>query len=73
MGVSVTVTIDSELLAEAESFGLDVAKMLEREIHRRRAARQTAQAFYDENKESIESYNAYIDKHGPAGRDRGLR
>lgn len=73
MGVPVTVTIDSDLLEQVNEFNLDVARMLEHEVHLRRAAQREAQEFYEENRESIDSYNAYVEKHGTVGSRHGLR
>lgn len=40
---------------------------------RRQVAERAARTFYEENRESIDSYNVYVEKHGTVGSRHGLR
>ena len=67
MGVPVTVTIDSELLSQATELGLDVPQVVEQAVARRLAKKRAAREFYEENREAVDSYNAYVETHGAFG------
>jgi post-segregation antitoxin (ccd killing protein) len=60
-----SVVIDPELIAEAESLGIDVEKVLASELKYRIQRRKDDLAWQDANKEAIERYNRYIEEHGP--------
>jgi post-segregation antitoxin (ccd killing protein) len=67
MGEPKPVLIDGTLLEEAEALGLEIRGLVERELRRRIEKRRTANAWAEENKQFVESYNRYIDQRGPAG------
>jgi antitoxin CcdA len=67
MGEPTPVLIDGALLEQAEALGLEVRSLIEGELRRRIEKRRMADAWADENKEFIDSYNRHIDQHGPAG------
>lgn len=57
------VSINSELLAEAREFGLNLSAELEQrltEVVRQRRAEQ----WLRDNREAIEAYNRHIEEHG---------
>ena len=58
------VNIPAELLAEAERFGLDVDGELTSLLRRRLATVAKERAWQEENREAIESMNAWVQEHG---------
>jgi antitoxin CcdA len=59
----VNVSIDSDLLRQARELQINLSKALEErlaEIVREERAR----GWQDENREAIEAYNRFVDKHG---------
>lgn len=69
MGELTPVLIDGALLQEAESLGLEVRSLLEGELRRRIEKRRMADAWAEENKEFVDSYNRYIDRYGTVGEE----
>lgn len=67
MGEPRPVLIDGALLEEAEALGLEVRSLIEGELRRRIEKRPMADAWADENKEFVDSYNRHIDRHGLVG------
>ncbi len=64
MGEPRPVLIDGALLEEAEALGLEVRSLIEGELRRRIEKRRMADAWADENKEFVDSYNRHIDQQG---------
>jgi antitoxin CcdA len=56
---AITVSIDPALLAEAKAANLNVSGVLDDALRARLAAK-----WREENREAIESVNAYVEKHG---------
>ncbi len=64
-----TPKLDRELIAEAESLGIDVSTVLETDLRRRVEKERVAKAWADENCDAIESFNRYIEEYGPFGEE----
>ena len=65
------VNISAELLDEAERFGLNVSGELTALLRRRVAKAAKEEAWKDENREAIVSWNALVAKNGlPLGHHR---
>jgi antitoxin CcdA len=64
----VSLTIREEILAEANTMDLNLSQILEEELRKRiRDARGAKWA--EENREFIDSYNAYIERNGVFGEE----
>lgn len=57
------VSINEDLLRQAKALGINLSQTLEEELVRR-VREAKAKAWYEENKEAIESQNRWIEKHG---------
>jgi|KBSMisStaDraftv2_1062788.scaffolds.fasta_scaffold13949_3 antitoxin CcdA len=66
--VSVPVEIDEGLLMEAKTMAISLSRLVEEEL-RERVKAQRGRRWAEENKEFIESYNAYIERNGVFGED----
>lgn len=70
MNERVTVEIDAETLARAREAGVDLSKTLTRALRRVLPPRsdeerkREADQWYQENKEAVDAYNEYVEKHG---------
>jgi|SRR5882672_8435995 len=65
---AVNLAIDEAILAEAKAQGINLSQTLEDELRKRtQAARETK--WREENREYIESYNAYIERNGVFGEE----
>lgn len=70
MNERVTVEIDAETLARAREAGVDLSRALTRALHRElpppsdAERKRAADKFYAENKDAIDYYNDYVEKHG---------
>jgi antitoxin CcdA len=60
---AINVSVDPRLAAEAKAAGLNVSGVLERALHAELKIHREAQ-WKAENRETIESMNAYVEKHG---------
>ncbi|HEY8949208.1 MAG TPA: type II toxin-antitoxin system CcdA family antitoxin [Rhizomicrobium sp.] len=60
---AVNVSIDAELLKVAKEMKINLSRALESALNKL-TAEERAQRFYEENKASIDAYNAFIKKHG---------
>jgi antitoxin CcdA len=60
---AMNVSIDQNLIAEAKTAGLNVSGILDRALRAELKAHREA-AWRAENKEAIESMNAYVEAHG---------
>jgi antitoxin CcdA len=66
----VTIELDSEAIEAARAANIDLSELLIAALRRRlptlHAAEreQAARAWYEENKEAIDSYNKFIEQHG---------
>lgn len=58
------VMIDSALLQEAESLGVEIENVLEAELRSRIERRKAARRWADENRGFVDSYNARIEREG---------
>jgi len=59
----VNLSIDAELLAEARAAGTNLSAALEKALRDELRERRW-QKWQEENRESIESMNRYVEKHG---------
>lgn len=66
--VPATVMIDPDLLAESESLGLNLSDILGAEL-RKRVKDERGRRWAEENREFIDSYNAYIERNGVFGEE----
>jgi len=70
MNERVTVELDAETLRRAREAGVDLSRTLTRALHRQlplptKAERKSAaNQWYRENQHAVDSYNAFIDRHG---------
>ena len=70
MNECVTVEVDAETLRRAREAGLDLSRTLTRALLRElpppteEERKRAAEKFYAENKEEIDYYNDYVEKHG---------
>ena len=65
------VNIPAELLDEAERFGLNVSGELTAFLRRRVAKAVKEQAWQEENRDAIDSWNEWVAKNGlPLGKHR---
>jgi antitoxin CcdA len=70
MNERVTVELDAEMLKRAQEAGLDLSRTLARALRRElpplsdKERKRAADKFYAENKEEIDYYNDYVEKHG---------
>lgn len=62
-GKSTNLTLDSSLLSEARSFGVNLSQAAEAGL-RRAVAEAKAEAWQRENAEALASSNAWTDAHG---------
>jgi antitoxin CcdA len=60
---AVNVSIDAELVKEAREAGVNLSGLLESALRDKLKAHRTAK-WQKENRQTIESMNAYIDEHG---------
>jgi antitoxin CcdA len=65
---AVNVTVDERILMEARTMDLNLSQILEEEL-RKRVKDERGRRWAEENKEFIESYNAYIERNGVFGED----
>jgi antitoxin CcdA len=63
---AVNVTVQEEILAYAKEMKLNLSQVLEAEL-RKRVREERARRWAEENKEFVESYNAYIERNGVFG------
>lgn len=66
--VSVPVDIDEGILMESKAMDINLSRFLEEEL-RERLKDQRGRRWAEENKEFIDSYNAYIERNGVFGED----
>jgi post-segregation antitoxin (ccd killing protein) len=59
------IAVDADLAREAERQGVDLASLLESALRRAVKAPDEARRWAERNAEAIESFNSYIDAHGP--------
>ena len=70
MGERVTVELDSESIAAAKEAGIDLSKLLvgalRRKLPKLHAAERekAAQEWCEQNREAIDSYNKFVERHG---------
>jgi|GraSoiStandDraft_44_1057316.scaffolds.fasta_scaffold635334_2 antitoxin CcdA len=71
MNERVTVEVDAETLKRAREAGLDLSELLTRAMQRvlpqRKSEEQRkreADAWYAENKEAVDAYNEFVERHG---------
>jgi antitoxin CcdA len=71
MSERVTVELDAETLARAREAGLDLSELLTRAVRRvlppptsEEERKRAAEQWYAENKEAVDAYNEYVEKHG---------
>ena len=57
------VSLDSAYLAEARELGINISQACERGLVET-LAEERAKRWLEENREAIESSNAYVEKHG---------
>ncbi|CAA7616265.1 type II toxin-antitoxin system CcdA family antitoxin [Magnetospirillum sp. UT-4] len=57
------VSVNEDLLAQAKALGINLSQTLEKELARL-VREAKAKAWYEENKEAIESQNRWLEKHG---------
>ena len=67
----VTVELDAETLRRAREAGLDLSAELTRQLRRvlpprlsEEERKREAEQWYLENKEAVDAYNEYVEKHG---------
>ncbi len=60
---AVNLSVDAELLKVAKEMNVNLSRALERALDEL-TAEERAKRFYEENKISIDAYNAYIERHG---------
>jgi antitoxin CcdA len=63
---AVNVSVDAEILAVAKDLGLNLSQTLEDAL-RALTREERLRRFHEENKESIDSYNALIERAGIVG------
>jgi antitoxin CcdA len=66
--VSIPLEIDEGLLAEAKAMDMDLSQLFEEEL-RERVKDQRGRRWAEENREFIDSYNAYIERNGVFGEE----
>ena len=72
MNERVTVELDSETLKRAQEAGLNLSELLDRAVRRvlpplpksDEERKREAEQWYAENKEAVDAYNEYVEKHG---------
>ena len=70
MNERVTVELDAETLARARAAGVDLSQVLTRALLRILPSasdedrKRAADKWYAENKEEVDFYNEYVEKHG---------
>jgi antitoxin CcdA len=57
---TVTVSLRTDLVSEARRLGVDISEACERGL-----VEAASKAWLDENRNAIESSNAYVEEHGP--------
>ena len=60
---AVNLSVDAEILKVAKEMKINLSQALE-ETLRKLTEEERARRFYEENKASIDAYNALIEKHG---------
>ena len=60
---AVNLSVDSELLTVAKEMNINLSSALESALAEL-TAQERAKRFYEENKASIDAYNAYCERHG---------
>jgi len=60
---AVNLSVDAELLKVAKAMNLNLSRALERALDEL-TAKERARRFYEENKISIDAYNAHIERRG---------
>ena len=60
---SVNLSLNKELLAEAKELGINMSRIAEESIAQAVSA-EKSRRWKDENREAIESSNAFVEKHG---------
>ncbi|MBO6539755.1 MAG: type II toxin-antitoxin system CcdA family antitoxin [Rhizobiaceae bacterium] len=60
---SVNLSLNKELLAEAKELGINMSRIAEESIAQAVSA-EKSRRWKEENREAIESSNAYVEKHG---------
>ncbi|TPL78778.1 post-segregation antitoxin CcdA [Mesorhizobium sp. B2-3-13] len=60
---SVNTSIDSQLIEDAKALGINISRAAEAGIAKAIAAEKTRR-WQEENKEAIESSNAYVERNG---------
>ncbi len=59
----VNVSLPSDAVAEAKSYGLNVSQ-ISRQALSAALSEERRRRYMEENREAIEEYNAWVDKHG---------
>jgi antitoxin CcdA len=65
---AVNLSIDAEILAAARAQGINLSQTLEGELRKRTQEAREAK-WREENRESIESFNRFTEKHGVFGEE----
>ncbi|HWD27747.1 MAG TPA: type II toxin-antitoxin system CcdA family antitoxin [Rhizomicrobium sp.] len=65
---AVNVSVDAELLKIAKEIGVNISKVAEDAL-RKATEPERIRRWREENKEAIESYNAYIERNGIFGEE----
>ena len=60
---ALNLSVDAELLKAAKAMNINLSRALERTLDEL-TAKERAKRFYEENKSTIDAYNAYIERHG---------
>ena len=60
---AVNVSVDAGILDMAKGMNINLSRVLEQALSDL-TAEERARRFYEENKASIDAYNAFIEKHG---------
>jgi antitoxin CcdA len=65
---AVNVTVAEDVLADAKRLGMNISQVLEDEL-RKRVAEEKTRRWQEENRETIEAHNRFIEKHGIFGEE----
>ena len=65
---AVNVTVDEEVLSTAKQLGLNLSQVLEDEL-RRRVTEEKTRRWEEENRETLEAHNRFIEKYGIFGEE----
>ena len=71
MRAGISTELDAETLKRAQEAGLDLSELLTRAVNRLvpppksdEERKREAEQWYAENKEAVDAYNEYVEKHG---------